>query len=234
MMVQEGEALTLPLPFRVGGDLVVPDAGSVTISIYAHDGTKLVDAEPVTTPDYEISAAHHTIAANRVFEKRSFVLTFRYGGKLFTVRESYRITPFLHYSASAEDVRNFIGISAEELPDDAVDLFKAYVALRERVPAATLTAALTSGDVAEIRANDALVMLAVIDTVPSLLQRVAAMEADGILQFRRQTVKGYEALAAAAEHRLAVALSELGVVQSGTDAATMITKVTPSDPITGA
>lgn len=234
MMVQEGEALVLPLPFRVGGDLVVPDAGSVTISIYAHDGTKLIDNEPVTTPDYEIEAVHHTIDPNRVFEKRSFVLNFRYDGKLHTVRQSYRITPFLNYSASAEDVRNFIGISADDLPDDAVDLFKAYVSLRELVPAADLTTALASGDVAEIRVNEALVMLAVLDVVPSLMQRVAAMEADGILQFRRQTVKSYEALAAAAEQRLAMALSELGVIQSGTGAATMIIKVTPSDPITGA
>lgn len=232
MNVFEGDALDFPLDFKVGGSLVAPDEGSAHIVVHGHDGTKITD-EPAVGSSFTLDAQMHGIALGRLFEKRIIVLTFRVNGKLYSQRTAYRVTPFVSYSASADDVRHFIGVSDTDLPDAAVDLFKAYTALVDRVGQSQVTEALNSGTRSELAANDALTMLATLDVIPSLMQRVPAMEADGVLQYRRNSVKDFRELEGAAKARLETALSELATGPAGGGTYQLISKITDTDPITG-
>lgn len=231
MIVFEGEPLDFPVPFFVEGDLVVPDAGSAKMSVYDHEGNKVVE-QSINQDHVIINGTFHTIAEGREFEKRIIIVSFRAGGKLYTVRNSYQVVPFLPFSVSADDVRAFIGIKSAELPDDEIDLFSAYIKLSNMVGSERLKDRLTSGTVYELRANDAICMVAVLDIIPSLMQRVLLHEADGVLQFRRHVIKDFNALEEAARARLAEDLIDLGVNPTGAPLA-LFSKITSTDVITG-
>lgn len=208
MNIFEGEELNYPLPFRVDGALVPPDPGTAVCSIYGHDGMLLQQTNPTGTHQVILGGLNE-ITPPREFEKRTVIVSFQYFGVAHRVRSAYRITPSILYSATPEDVRQFIGVTDDELPDAAIDLFHAYTQLRGQLTVAVLNPALVSGTLLELNANEALVMLAVLSVIPSLQQRVKQSEADGLYQFKRQTLKDYTALEAAARARLGVLIGDI-------------------------
>lgn len=231
MIVYEGESLTYTLPLMVGGGIVVPDEGSLSYTLYDHAGQTLETVSPASTT-ITIDGTQHSLEAGRAFEKRTLLVRFSFQGRPHSYREVYRVTPFINYSVTPQDVRAFIGIDAQELPDDAVDIFKAYVTLNSRVD---LTAALSAGTLLELKANEAICMVAVLDVVPSLLQRVMYFEADGVLQFRRHSVKTFEHIEQAARARLETLLVELTDEDPAGGAYELMTLISSTqDMVTGA
>lgn len=231
MIVYEGESLTYTLPLMVGGGVVVPDEGSLSYTLYDHAG-QVLHSETPTSPTITVDGTHHTLATGRAFEKRTLLVRFSFQGRPHSYREVYRVTPFINYSVTANDVRAFIGIDSQELPDDEVDIFKAYVSISSKVD---LTTALNSGTLLELKANEAICMMAVLDVVPSLLQRVMYFEADGVLQFRRHSVKTFEHIEQAARARLDTLLAELTEEDPSIGSYDMLTLISSTqDMVTGA
>lgn len=232
MNIFEGEDLNYPLPFRVDGNLVPPDEGTAVCSIYDHEGM-LLDTSNPTGSHHIIAGSLNTITPPREFEKRTVILSFTYFGQPHRVRTAYRITPMVQYGATPDDVRDYIGVAEDELPDRAIDLFRAYTYLKSRIGVQVLNPALISGNTAEMLANEAMVLAATLDAIPSLMQRVKQMEADGLYQFRRQTVKSFDDLRNQTQARLDELLAELDPNGARLDNTPVMTVVSGTDIITG-
>ena len=69
-------------------------------------------------------AVHNAIVAR--YEKRTLITKFSSGGIPYTVSMRYRLVPFLNLEIGPENIRKFVGVNPRELPDDEIDLTRAY------------------------------------------------------------------------------------------------------------
>ena len=185
------EDLTIVVPFLRDGEPFLADTGSVTYQVRDQDGT-LLDSGSLTvaaTDTYAtvvVAAADNAISTR--FEKRTVIIKGTVGPQNFELREQYRLTEWLNYSATQADVRKFIGVGTGELPDDVIDLVDAYLKLEARTTEATLTAALASGTISEVKANDGIIAQSVLTLIPSLRQRISLKESDGPASAQREKI----------------------------------------------
>lgn len=232
---EAGKAASLPVNFVKNGQPAIPDQGSAVLSVSAPDGTELYTENLVTGPtDHRVfvtvPAEHNEIITS--FARRLVTITALRGGEAFTVSETYRLVPVIQYTVRPQDVRDFLGVNTGELPDDAIDLAQSLLDLEFEITRAVMSAALTSGEVAELRANDAILYHTALKLIPGLSNRVAMEESDGALSFRRNARKDFADLQKTAQGRLSAALAAINpsVVDPGYPL--MIT-TTDADPITG-
>lgn len=235
---QVGTTVRLPLRFTRGLDPLIPDVGSVTYSLYDHTGNALITDEELTTTattfqtTVEIAAEHNTIAANRRFERRRLVASYTVNGAAEQTVVVYRVIPVMNHMVTPHQIRNFIGLTSVELPDEDIDLAVAYFKIEDLIGAETLETNLVSGTISEISANTAICMQAVLDVIPSLKQRIAEQEKNGTKQFTRGKITDFEQLRQDAEAQLAAALDSLTTGISTEQALIVVTQ--DIDPITGA
>lgn len=177
---------SITVNFLVDGNLVPADANSVTYTVRNNSGGILTQDASIpnlagdTQAILTIPAAQNTIADGLDFERRFVTLRFTHDGSSYEQQISYRVIPFIPSSATAQDVRNKLGLSSVELSDDDVDLVAAYFELRNKMTAGTLQTALTSGTVNARHAEEAIVISAAIQVLPSLqLRALQAKESDG-------------------------------------------------------
>jgi len=228
----------LPVTLIRNGDPLVPNVGTVTYSIFDHSGGAVAGQQdiPVTTTattfrlTLEIPASVNTIGADKRFERRTVVLSFEAQGAAGTQTTVYRLTPRLNHSVTAAQVRSFLGVADHELLDADIDLAIAYFMVEAQIGQTTLEAALTSGTTNELAANDIIKMTAVLDVLPSLKQRLAQEEQNGVKMFARASIKNFDELRADAERRLNVALETL-IIGDGTDLV-LVVVTQDVDPIT--
>lgn len=227
--------ITLRFQFLQGTTPVLPDTNTAVYTLYGQDGLPVAGhvGEDVTVSTYfgtiELPSAVNEIETS--FGKRTVVVTYEKSGAVYTIRISYRLVPFLNITVMPRDVRNFLGVNDSELPDDDIDLNRSYFAVREEVGSAVLATALASGELAETRANEAILYWAALDLLPSLQLRIAQQQADGPISFHRVSVRDFSKLETEARARLATALSTVSG-RSETDYPLMIT-TNGADPITG-
>ncbi|WP_454287255.1 hypothetical protein [Rhizobium arsenicireducens] len=214
----------ITIAFATGDLPVAPDVGSVTYTLRDQAGAivaGLIDV-PQTTTDttYEVQihipSAAHNIGAGRRFERRTLTTKFTVGGAEALVTQAYRVVPELAYSVTSETVRAFIGIEVHEMPDDAIDLLSAYLAVEKVMGTAALGTALVSGTTDELSANTLICMRAVLDVLPSAKQRMAQSEKNGVKEFSRVDLKELDKLKIEAEKRYQEALDELVVISTTT------------------
>ncbi|WP_189348028.1 hypothetical protein, partial [Mesorhizobium sp. M2D.F.Ca.ET.232.01.1.1] len=146
------------------------------------------------------------------FSRRVVRITAERGGIPFDAVTMYRLTPQILYTVTPKDVRGFLGVNEGELPDEDVDLAGAYLNLEFSIGRDKLAAALTSGEEAELRANEAVLYSTVLELIPSLANRVAQEETDGALSFKRNARKDFSDLKKSAEDRLSAALAAINPV----------------------
>ncbi|MBN9548148.1 MAG: hypothetical protein J0H31_04495 [Alphaproteobacteria bacterium] len=231
---EAGRDVTIPVNLTYNGQPAVPDSGTAVLSVSAPSGDVLLTEDLTTGPTdvvivVTIPAVHNQITTS--FSRRVVRITAERGGIPFDAVTMYRLTPQILYTVTPKDVRGFLGVNEGELPDEDVDLAGAYLNLEFEIGRDTLTAALTSGEEAELRANDAVLYSTVLDLIPSLANRVAQEETDGALSFKRNARKDFAELKKSAEDRLSAALAIINpVVDPGY--AILIT-TTDADPITG-
>lgn len=185
-----GEDITLQIPLRMNGEPVVPDAGSVKLTLRDNAGQVLVNKEAVTmgTASTEasvlIDADHNALGTGR-FSNRSVLVTFTKSGRPQEVRLSYRLTAWLNTTITADDVRGFIGIDSGELPDREIDIIAAYLDVENDVTETVLSAALGGADAKQIAANRLILARAVLDQIPGLQMRVSQNESNGVFSAQR-------------------------------------------------
>ena len=122
MYVLSGEAITIPVRFRVGGNLVVPDTDSVKGTIRDQAGSivsgwdhKTLDNGGLNTMNVPILGTVNTAS---VREKRSLIVDYAYKGAGYKAIIHYFVTPWLNLTLSPQDVRDFFGANESELPDN--------------------------------------------------------------------------------------------------------------------
>lgn len=217
---------------------LVPDANSVYWSLYAHDGTLISGPTLITTGSIDtgvtipISAGQQTIGVGKRFEKRQVIVTWTTGGQGYTWRTFYRVLPILNHNVSADDVRSLLGLNADELLDDEIDLFAAFLQVEDEISQTALAAALSSGTLTEASANLLIGVTAAIDVIPSLRLRTPMTVGDGGKTWQRfRTSPDWDAIAEELASRRASLLAQTTDTQLADVPLAIFTS--PTDVITG-
>lgn len=233
--------VNLTFRYGFGHEPQIPDANSVVYSVLDHSGTPIpgqINIPVVTGPaefqsNITVPAIYNTITGVKQFERRTIFLNYTYQGMTKGQTFSYRLIPFVNYSVTAQTVRAFLGIEEKELPDKDVDLFASYLFVNEAFSdPLTLDTALASGTRFEIAANDAIAMRAAIDIIPSLQNRVAQAEKNGVMGFDRIKITNFAELLAAAVNRYNAAVNLIGLIDVNALDYTLVTVTQDVDPIT--
>lgn len=234
-------SVAVAVSFLADGEFVIPEAGSVTLTLRGNDGTVLAGFNEVPVVDPESTTMLLTLPpevngiGSNPLETRYVRISYRVGNTPLAFEYVYRLTPFLPVAATAFGVRSVIGVDFKTLPDSDVDLYEAYFKLKKDVGALFVTALTTAGQAA-IYANNMITLQAAILLLPSLQNRVMKSETSHNEIYLRNTLD-LEALSASLESRL---LEETAAMQDASDnpvtsAITPIFFVTsPVDVITGA
>jgi hypothetical protein len=234
-----GSDLTYKVEFQANGTPVVPDPGSVFLTIRDNAGAGISpyvnQAQTVNTTQLELTIPGlvNTPAVPGALESRYILLSYLYGGRPYSIRQSYRLTPFLTFSADEAAVRKHLGMLPEELEDYEIDLNQAYYELASTITG--LEALLQAGDLTSLRANDALAIQAALLIATSLAARYGQRVASADSEFARVTGFDPDAIVARLEARLAELVNQL--TASDPDTVTNPTRFlvgTRTDPITGA
>jgi hypothetical protein len=217
---------------------LVPDANSVYWSLYAHDGSLLTGPTLITTTPTDtgvtipINSSHQTIGAGKRFEKRQVIVTWTTGGQGHTWRTFYRVLPITNYSVSKDDVRSLLGLNADELLDEEIDLFAAFLTVEDDISQATLAAALSSGTLKETSANLLIEVTAAIAVIPSLRLRTPMTTSDGGKSWQRfRTPPDWDAITGELAARRASLVAT--VTDTLTAGAPLAIFTQPTDVITG-
>lgn len=194
------KSINIPFEFKFGDDLVVPDASSVTLTVTEANGTVISGYDGLAiTPDVgasqtvlSISAAANTKTND--FELRQCEVYFEYNSTPVTGYITYQIVDRINIPVSPSEVRNLIGISESEWPNENIDLIKAYSDLQDDIEDFDVETTLVSGESAAKTIIDAIKYKAAIQILPSLeIIAVQSLQADNVM-FRRFEEVDFEAM----------------------------------------
>lgn len=237
--VLENTGVTQRIEFRSSAGALPADVGSISYNFYGHTGSKIRGPVVMTAPaaataiSIPFPASDNSITSPHRFEKRTVVVTYASDGQSYTQTLTWRIIPLLPVWTTEDDVRALLGLNEDELLNDEIDLFSAYLRLEDELTAATLTTALTSGLQAETSANTLLAVEAAIALIPSLQLRTPMVQADGGKRYERfRSVPDWRRIA----HDLSEMRATLVAAVTGVDLVEQPLAVfaTPTDPVTGA
>lgn len=207
----------LAVPFILRGNPAIPASNSVRWTLIGHDGLPVSGAidQPVTTGPADTQAVIQVPGsknqlgdASRLFESRRLIVSAILGGAPWSVELPYRVAPRPNISVTNGDVRAYLGVNEDELPDDGIDVFAAFVAVRAAAGATALTAALTEGGATQLLANRAVLAQTVLLLIPSLQQRLLLTHTDGSISATRNKID-FKAIAEQAQRDLASGLDAI-------------------------
>lgn len=213
---------------------LVPDIDSASYRVFDQSGSLLSGPITLITTDVTsrivipTAGAGNTITAPRQFEKRTVQLDWASDGRAYTLRQFYRIIPFVNMTASVSDVRALLGLSEDELADDEIDLFSAYLWVDTSTP---LASALASGTRLELSANRAIVCQAALRSVITLELRAAHAVEDGTQKFERFSKIDFNEIRRNIQAELSSAMTLLS--GGAVPLPTLVALVLPVDPVTG-
>jgi hypothetical protein len=243
MWTTAGEDLTLNFPFMHDGQFVIPDPGSVRVTIRDNDGVTIQDWSRVVQPDpvsttfsLVVPAAVNDLSSGNALESRYVRLEYAYEGKAYGKNVSYRLTPFLPIQATPAGVRNRLGATETEMPDETIDIHEAYYKLLPGYPE-ILPAALKAKDGSCISANNAIEIKAALELMPGISSKILQSETQDNGTYARMKVN-FERLQALLENQLIEELRMMVEVSSGLITAvgggTLMVLTNPPNVITGA
>lgn len=246
MDVLAGTAITLWADFLTPtDDLVVPDEGSVSYTLHDGTGVRILGPEPLTPAaeatgvSIEISDVENELPVERLFDRRTVIVSWMSGGASGSLRLRYRVVPFPLYDVTPDTIRDIIGVASDELPDGSIDIFTGYLLAAQALlisdSRVVLDAALQAGDMRSITANRLVAFTVVQELLPSLSQRVLQSKTDGTLKSDRIRGLDLPALAAAIATRRLLDIDELkGVSGAQQTGPVFLVLTTPAiDPVTG-
>lgn len=241
MEVLSGTGCSLRVVFQDKYQTLVPDSGSVKLNLRSHNGTLLITDQTITVPNGEnsvsinIAGSNNTLSGGQKFASRTAHITYQVGGQTYHQYYPYRVIPWLNHSVTEDKVRFALGVNSNDLPDEAIDITRAYYQAEARLAEDSLTIAteLASGTLNEVRANEVILCTAALEVLPSLRLSVSQKEDNGALSFARfAQAPEWDVIEEKIRNRLASALEELA--NTATSASTLLTFATRTDPVTGA
>lgn len=235
-----GSNVTLMVELSEAGAPLIPDSGSLTYTVRDQEGAAipgLTDVPVTTGPttfrvSITIPAINNAIAVDKRFEKRTVTFNYLVSTNAKQQSVAYRLTAFLNHIVTGGQIRGFIGVQQHELPDEEIDLMVAFLKVEKVVGLAELADALSSGTTVELSANEMIRMQAVLDVLPSLKQRIAQSETNGLKGFSRPVIRDFSDVEQKAKDRYADALTD--TTGRTTDSAHSLAVLTQdTDPVTG-
>lgn len=178
--------------------------GAFSYSLYDEDGN-IVDGiqdEVISLGVGAISARIDVAAASNIVSKPLFevrTITWTYPTNSGTVNGSisYVVQKTIPFPATPEGVRQLLGVTDSEVPDDRIDLLGAYLEFRKPLndPDLSLAPFVTSGDADAYAITRAIEALAALEVLPTLQIALAARFDSGTNSYERWTKINWEALA---------------------------------------
>jgi hypothetical protein len=235
MDIYAGDASSLLFEFKVDGEFVTPSTATYTLR--GNSGAVIVADQAVsplgTQAVIGIDAGYNTVADGLDFEQRFVDVKFVFNGNTQRVQQSYRVRPFIPLTGDVVAVRSSLGVLDHELSDDDVDLYSAYLVVRDRVGSDLMATALASGTRLSDVANQAVVLYAALVTVPMLMLRAAQSSGDDTLTFERLAKIDLDALAKSITDSYELAVTSIDPNFVALEQF-VVTLSTPTDPVTGA
>lgn len=223
------------LTFEFEGEPVVPEESSVSYTLRDAAGTVVANLEDVPL-DVESTDHHLVLPAEAASvssppEGRYLEVMWLKGVDLQTINIAYWLTNFVPLTVEARDVRNELGLSHTELPDDDIDLIQAYEELKGEY-GTEFSSALTGGGLLALQANQMVALKAALNTAGSLRMRALQSARSDDTAFSRFSDTEVEKVVQALKARL---LEIKAAVISSTSSTPPTLQVfsTPTDPITG-
>ncbi len=243
MWTTAGEDLTIAFGFMHDGQYIIPDADSVKVTLRDNDGLTIQDWSRAVQPDPNstsfalvIPAAINNIPGGNALETRYVRVEYAFEGKPHAKNISYRLTPFIPIQATPAGVRNRLGATETEMPDDSIDVHEAYYKLLPSYPE-VLPTAMTSTDASCIAANNAIEIKAALELMPGISGKMLQSETQDNGMYARMKVN-FERLQALLEQQLINELQMMVEVSSGIITApgggTLMLLTNPANVITGA
>lgn len=197
----KNEDFLYSVDFKVNGNFVMPDDNVYSYKIRNQKGEVLLNETvnipetspvdnkteeviPVDRAELIIPAEFNNLSDGFMFNTIIVEINFKFEGKPYTLKDSYRVIDFFYFNATAEDVRNYYGLNSGELPDEAVDLNECYFKCVQKL-GTTFTDCLNSGGIGTIRANRLITLYGVVQVFSSVRLRVNQEENDGSSKFLR-------------------------------------------------
>lgn len=230
-----GTPVSLPIEFKINGDLAAPDLDSLQVYLYGQDGVALAGWEPRSVPvdgvqtiaAVEINQSDNETAAEGTIEKRTLVCVFTVGGATHQIRETFLLTPFLNFTATTQDVMSYFGLREGELNPDAVSMVEAYLEAAGLLTKTILDTQLAA-PATMFRANRLITLLAARRALPSLRLAAQQLAKSDRTQFERFKTLDWLQI----DRQLASDLEQATGVSTDVSSS-IITKATPTDVITG-
>jgi hypothetical protein len=186
-MLRSGNAASFLVEFPSGA----PD-GNLSWTLLGPDGTLLTSGS-INTPDNAVSeqivvpGQYNTLPAGELTSYRDLTWTYSKGGAIINGEERYTLQGRVPYGATPQGVRNKLGVDPHDLPDDEIDLVKAYYDYGVLVARTAFPDVITVPQ-QDIRIRDAIEALAALVLVPSMQVRIASKESSGTDTFQRQKI----------------------------------------------
>ena len=223
--------VSVGVQFRIRGDYVIPDEGTVTYTVYDSSGEAYADLTNQSGPDgssvgsIEVPASKNTLEGDVGF--RWVIVRWKKEGLSYQDTYHYALIPFAPVAVTPERVRSLLGVNETEVLDSEVDAIEAYLSLNE-----TLRTALSFGGRTTWIVNEILARRVALNLMPTLQLRVAAVLKTQNSEFQRLRAIDFRKLEASL-------MSDIDTLEAEV---TGIASVTPvfgvgsnrTDPITGA
>lgn len=179
--------------------------GAFSYSVYDDDGNIVDGLEDIVvslgigaiSARIDVPASSNSVS-KPLFETRTITWTYPTASGTVNGSKSYVIQKVIPFPATPEGVRQLLGITDNEVPDDRIDLMGAW--LKFRVPFtdadAALTPYMTSGDETSYKITRAIEALAALEILPTLQLALAKRFDSGTNSYERWNKIDWEGLAA--------------------------------------
>ena len=159
----------ITVPIIVGAEYAVPTGdGKLTVRTSGVDSNSIVPQQDATEVTIEVITP--SVAAGQL-KMVNYLLSIPTAIGRFQKRESLGVVDLLDIPATADDVRNELGLTAEELEDEHIDYIdyylKYYSALKPEFHAAR-----QSNEYLTKKFGDLIAISAAIELVPTLITRI--------------------------------------------------------------
>lgn len=227
--MRSGRVFTQLVEFTSG----YPD-GAIAWALTRPDGTAITSGTITPAADaisavITVIGTHNTLAGGTWFDARDLTWSYTVGGVQVTGDVRYSVEAQVPFPVTCNGVRNKLGVSAHELPDQDIPLLDAYVGYDT---AADIDSYLVSGTQSEIRIiTNALEAIAALSVLPTLQLRLAAREQSETNVYARWAKVDFDAIR---EQLVGYIAAASAVVSPSTGNGLFFVVGPDIDPITGA